>query len=224
MPDQPLVSLAHLSLTYSSASGKVEALKDIGFEMTAGESVGVIGPSGSGKSSLMMVLAGLERPTLGQVHVAGQDMAHLDEDALAKFRGRTMGIVFQDFHLIDTMTALENVALPLEFAGNRDAVEIARTMLGEVGLAQRTAHYPGQLSGGEQQRVALARALAPKPHLVLADEPTGNLDQETGATIIDLIFRQCEAQGSGLLLITHDMNLAARCGRQVTMRDGKLSK
>ena len=191
--------------------------------MAPGETVGVIGPSGSGKSSLMMVLAGLERPTAGRVHVAGQDMVALDEDNLAKFRGRTMGIVFQDFHLIETMTALENVALPLDFAGMPDARATARAMLAEVGLSARTDHYPGQLSGGEQQRVALARALAPKPDLVLADEPTGNLDQETGAGIVDLIFRQCAAHGSGLLLITHDLTLAARCGRQVTMRDGRLS-
>jgi putative ABC transport system ATP-binding protein len=223
MTDTSIVSLDHLCLTYSSASDKVEALKDIKFQMAAGESVGVIGPSGSGKSSLMMVIAGLERPTSGEVHVAGQNIATLDEDALAKFRGRTMGIVFQNFHLIETMTALENVALPLEFAGVSNARDSARAMLAEVGLAARASHYPGQLSGGEQQRVALARALAPKPHLLLADEPTGNLDQETGATIIDLIFRQATAQGSGLLLITHDLNLAARCGRQVKMRDGKLT-
>ena len=191
--------------------------------MAPGETVGVIGPSGSGKSSLMMVLAGLERPTAGRVHVAGQDMVALDEDNLAKFRGRTMGIVFQDFHLIETMTALENVALPLDFAGMPDGRATARAMLAEVGLSARTDHYPGQLSGGEQQRVALARALAPKPDLVLADEPTGNLDQETGAGIVDLIFRQCAAHGSSLLLITHDLTLAARCGRQVTMRDGRLS-
>ncbi len=192
--------------------------------MNAGESVGVIGPSGSGKSSLMMVLAGLERATSGHVHVAGQEIGTMSEDELARFRGRTMGIVFQDFHLIETMTALENVALPLDFAGRKDAEEAARAMLGEVGLGKRATHYPGQLSGGEQQRVALARALAPRPRLVLADEPTGNLDQETGAAVIDLIFRQCSAHGSGLVLITHDLTLAARCGRQVTMRDGKLSR
>jgi putative ABC transport system ATP-binding protein len=188
----------------------------------SGESVAIVGPSGSGKTSLLMVMAGLEQATGGSVQVAGYELAGLDEDALALVRGANIGIVFQSFHLVPTMTALENVALPLEFAGKRDAFEVARALLDEVGLSHRTDHFPAQLSGGEQQRVAVARALAPRPQIVLADEPTGNLDGATGEHIIDLLFDLQRRHQATLVLVTHEMNLAGRCGRVVRMADGRV--
>ena len=184
----------------------------------------MVGPSGSGKSSLMSLIGGIERPTAGRIQVDGIDLAGLDEDGLAEFRRDRLGILFQSFHLIPTMTAIENVALPMELAGDRDAFPAARSLLREVGLEQRIEHYPGQLSGGEQQRVALARALVNRPRLLLADEPTGNLDGDTGRAVVDLIFGACAARGMTLLLITHDPGLAARCGRRLHMDRGRLSE
>src|SRR5207247_1819093 len=187
-----------------------------------GEAVGLTGPSGSGKSTLLMVMAGLERADAGSIVVAGEDLGRLDEDALARFRGRNVGIVFQSFHLIPTMTALENVAVPLELAGKADAFAVARDELAAVGLAERLDHYPAQLSGGEQQRVALARALAPNPAIRVADEPTGNLDETTGQQIIDLMFAGHVERGTTLVLVTHDAALARRCDRVVRLRSGRL--
>ena len=191
--------------------------------MHHGEAVGLVGRSGSGKTSLLMLLAGLERASAGKIIINGTDITHLGEDALARFRRQNIGIVFQAFHLIPTMTALENVAVPLELAGKPDALDRAREALGAVGLSHRLRHLPSQLSGGEQQRVALARAYAPRPRLLLADEPTGNLDQATGQAVIDLIFEQQSLFGAGLLLITHDPAIAERCNRQCHMADGVLS-
>ena len=185
---RPIIRLEELELTLSSSAGPVEILRGLDLEVMAGETVSIVGPSGSGKSSMMMIVAGLERATAGLVKVAGRDLAGLDEDALALFRRASIGIVFQSFHLVPTMTALENVAVPLELAGRGDAFDRAAVCLEQVGLDHRLAHYPGQLSGGEQQRVALARAFAPEPDLLLADEPTGNLDGETGSAVIDLLF------------------------------------
>ena len=200
----------------------MEILRGLDLAVAPGETVSVVGPSGSGKSSMMMIVAGLERASAGRVAVAGQDLAALGEDGLALFRRRHIGIVFQSFHLVPTMTALENVAIPLELAGRRDAFEQSRHSLEQVGLGHRLTHYPGQLSGGEQQRVALARAFAPEPDLLLADEPTGNLDGETGRTVIDLLFDLTTQQGTTLMLITHDPALAARCSRQVRLVDGRI--
>lgn len=220
-PD-PMIRLTSVTLTLDSGAGAVNILRGIDFSVAPGEAVGLVGPSGSGKSSLMSVIAGLEKPTSGQVVVAGQPLHALDEDRLALFRRGTVGIVFQSFHLIPTMTALENVAVPMEFDGVADPFAAARRQLEEVGLGDRTEHYPGQLSGGEQQRVALARAVAGKPKLLLADEPTGNLDSDTGAQIIDLMLSLHDALGTTLLLITHDQALAARCDRVVQLRDGRI--
>ncbi len=220
----PLVEARNLHLTLGSSAGPVNILTGVDLVIDAGEAVGLVGPSGSGKTSLLMVLAGLERATSGSVIVAGHRITDLGEDALAKFRRDTVGIVFQAFHLIPSMTALENVALPLELAGHRDAADRARQTLGAVGLAQRLTHLPGQLSGGEQQRVALARAFAARPRLLLADEPTGNLDAATGQAVMDLLFELQALHGATLLLITHDQALAGRCQRQVHMRDGRLEK
>jgi putative ABC transport system ATP-binding protein len=217
-----MIDLVDVHLTLPSAAGPVAILRGVDLAVEAGSSVSVVGPSGSGKSSLMSIVGGIERPTAGKVRVDGVDLGDLDEDGLASFRLERVGILFQSFHLIPTMTALENVALPLELAGARDAFPAARALLGEVGLAQRTTHYPGQLSGGEQQRVALARALVNRPRLLLADEPTGNLDGDTGRAVIDLIFTASAARGTTLLLITHDAALAARCQRRVTMEHGRL--
>jgi putative ABC transport system ATP-binding protein len=217
-----MVELDNVQLKLASAAGEVNILRGIDLAVGAGETVSIVGPSGSGKSTMMMIVAGLERPTAGRVQVAGTDLATLDEDGLALFRRRRVGIVFQAFHLIPTMTALENVAVPLEFAGRADAFERARAALESVELGHRLAHYPGQLSGGEQQRVALARAFATEPQLLLADEPTGNLDGDTGAHVMDLLFAQQARHGTTLMLITHEAALAARCARTVTLRDGRI--
>ena len=218
-----MVELADVHLKLASAAGEVNILRGIDLTIARGESVAVVGPSGSGKSTMLMVMAGLERPSSGRVRIAGEDLDRLDEDQLALFRRRNVGIVFQGFHLIPTMTALENVAVPLEFAGDRSAFERARSGLEAVGLGHRLGHYPGQLSGGEQQRVALARAFAGEPPLLFADEPTGNLDAATGHGIIDLLFALRAHRAATLVLITHDPELAARCDRTVRLHDGRIS-
>ena len=216
------IDLQNAVLTLPAAAGPVEILKGIDLSVARGEVLSVVGPSGSGKSSMMMLIAGLERATAGRVTVDGRDLTGLGEDALARFRRDRIGVVFQDFHLIPTMTALENVAVPLEFAGRADAFKRAEESLEQVGLAHRLTHYPGQLSGGEQQRVALARAFARAPAILLADEPTGNLDGETGRQVIDLLFDLQEHHDTTLMLITHDPALAERCGRQVRLKDGRI--
>jgi putative ABC transport system ATP-binding protein len=218
----PLVRIRNLVLTVPSAAGPVNILRGVDLDITTGEAVGLVGPSGSGKTSLLMVLAGLERATSGSVMLRGQEITGLNEDQLARLRRNSVGIVFQAFHLIPTMTALENVAIPLELAGIREAAARARAVLESVGLGHRLTHLPGQLSGGEQQRVALARAFAPEPALLLADEPTGNLDHATGQVVIDLLFALRRRTGATLLLITHDRDLAARCDRQVHVSDGQV--
>jgi len=218
----PAIALAQVNLSLGRGAARVHILKDINLEIARGEAIGLVGPSGSGKSTLLMVMAGLERADTGAIVVAGTDLTHLDEDALARFRGRQVGIVFQAFHLIPTMTALENVAVPLELAGAADAQARAERELAEVGLSERLHHYPAQLSGGEQQRVALARALAPNPSILVADEPTGNLDEATGAQIIDLLFAGHAERETTLVLVTHDPALAARCDRVVRMRSGRV--
>jgi len=222
VPAGPLVVLDSIHLTLASAAGPVDILRGISLTIAAGETVALLGPSGSGKSSLLMVLAGLERPSAGRVELAGHDLAALDEDGLARLRRHHVGIVFQSFHLIPTMNALENVAIPLELAGDRDAVTAAGAALARVGLGHRLAHYPGQLSGGEQQRVAIARAFAAGPQLLLADEPTGNLDGETGRAVMDCLFAEHARLGTALLLITHDAELAARCEREIVLADGRV--
>ena len=223
-PRPPAVALSGVNLSLGRDAARVHILKDIGLHIGAGEAVGLVGPSGSGKSTLLMVAAGLERPDTGTVHVAGQDLRALDEDALARFRGRHVGIVFQSFHLIPTMTALENVAVPLELAGAGDAFERAAQELASVGLSERVDHYPAELSGGEQQRVALARALAPHPAILVADEPTGNLDETTGREIVELLFAGHEKRGATLVLVTHDPALAQRCDRVVRLRSGRIER
>lgn len=215
-----IIEVRDLKLSLPSAAGLVNILRGIDLDVAEGTTVGLVGPSGSGKSTLLMVLAGLERPDEGSVRIAGQELTGLDEDALARFRRAHIGIVFQSFHLIPTMTALENVAIPLEFAGRADAFERAKAELDAVGLGHRLSHYPAQLSGGEQQRVALARAVAGDPEILLADEPTGNLDQTTGTEIIELMFALHRRKGTTLLLITHDDRLAACCGRVIRLKDG----
>ncbi|ALN71670.1 ABC transporter ATP-binding protein [Aureimonas sp. AU20] len=217
---EPAIRLRKVHLTLGQGRGAVHVLKGIDLDVAAGESVGIVGPSGSGKSTLLMVLAGLERADEGEVVISGQSLRSLSEDRLAAFRGRHVGIVFQSFHLIPNMTALENVAVPLELAGRANAFERAEAELRAVGLGARVTHYPGELSGGEQQRVALARALAPEPALLIADEPTGNLDAETGAQIADLLFAEQKRRGMTMILVTHDKTLAARCGREVAVRSG----
>jgi putative ABC transport system ATP-binding protein len=216
------ISLSNVNLSLGSGAARVHILKDISLRVASGEALGLIGPSGSGKSTLLMVMAGLERPDAGEVVVNGTPFNALNEDALARFRGRQVGIVFQSFHLIPTMTALENVAVPLELAGNRDASQRAAQELASVGLGDRLHHYPTQLSGGEQQRVALARALAPDPAILVADEPTGNLDEATGKQIVDLLFTKHAERGMTLVLVTHDASLAHRCDRVVRLRSGHI--
>ena len=223
-PRPPAVALSGVNLSLGRDAARVHILKDIGLHIGAGEAVGLVGPSGSGKSTLLMVAAGLERPDTGTVHVAGQDLRALDEDALARFRGRHVGIVFQSFHLIPTMTALENVAVPLELAGAGDAFERAAQELASVGLSERVDHYPAEFSGGEQQRVALACALAPHPAILVADEPTGNLDEATGREIIELLFAGHETRNTTLVLVTHDAALAQRCDRVVRLRSGRIER
>ena len=217
-----IISLSSANLTLDGNAGRVEILHDISLDVMRGETVGLIGPSGSGKSSLLMLLGGLEQATGGLVSVLGHDLTSMDEDQLARFRRDHMGVVFQSFHLIPTMTALENVATPLELAGVADAFERARAELEAVGLTSRMDHYPSQMSGGEQQRVALARAAAPRPEILLADEPTGNLDGTTGEAIIDLLFGLRDRHGSTLVMVTHAPELAARCDRVIRLRDGHL--
>ncbi|WP_018700775.1 ABC transporter ATP-binding protein [Amorphus coralli] len=219
---EPAIALDDVHLSLGSGAARVHILKGVSLDISAGESVGIVGPSGSGKSTLLMVLGGLERADAGSVRVAGSELTGLGEDDLARFRGRSVGIVFQAFHLIPTMTALENVAVPLELAGAPNAFDRARAELAAVGLADRTDHYPTELSGGEQQRVAIARALAPEPALLLADEPTGNLDEDTGAPIVDLMFQACAERGMTLVIVTHDPELARRCRRTVRMRAGEV--
>jgi len=218
----PAINLEDVTLTLSSAAGPVSILAGVSLTVGAGETVALLGPSGSGKSSLLMVAAGLEAATSGRVTIAGTDITHMGEDGLARFRRAHVGIVFQSFHLIPTMTALENVAVPLELAGARDAFERAKEELEAVGLGARLDHYPGQLSGGEQQRVALARAIAPRPAVLFADEPTGNLDGQTGADVAELLFALHERSRSTLFLVTHEESLAKRCGRIVRLKDGRI--
>ena len=222
MPDE-ILALTDARLTLAGNAGPVEILKGITLSIARGETVGLVGPSGSGKSSLLMLMGGLERATGGKVLALGQDLAAMNEDALARFRRGNMGVVFQSFHLIPTMTALENVALPLELAGAADAFDRAKAELVSVGLAPRMHHYPAQLSGGEQQRVALARAAAPRPAIRLADEPTGNLDGVNGQAIMDLLFGLRDRHGATLVLVTHATELAARCDRVIRLADGLLA-
>lgn len=218
----PAIRLEGVHLSLGDGASRVHILKGVSLNIGAGEAVGLVGPSGSGKSTLLMVAAGLERQDKGEVVIAGQDLSRLDEDGLARFRGRSIGIVFQAFHLIPTMTALENVAIPLELAGRADAFQRAREELSAVGLGARLNHYPPQLSGGEQQRVALARALAPEPRILVADEPTGNLDEGTGQQIVDLLFALKRERGATLVLVTHDLGLAGRCDRRIRLRSGEI--
>jgi putative ABC transport system ATP-binding protein len=220
--DTSLIRLENVGLTLSSRAGAVRILNGIDLTVADGETLAIVGPSGSGKTSLLMVMAGLERATEGRVEIAGQDFMAAGEDALARARGESIGIVFQSFHLVPTMTALENVALPLEFRGDAEAETAAAAMLAEVGLGHRLEHFPAQLSGGEQQRVALARALVPRPRLLLADEPTGNLDGSTGQQIIELLFGLRARHNATLVLVTHDESLARRCGRLLRMADGRI--
>lgn len=217
------ILLEDVDLSLGTGASRVHVLQDVNVGIHRSESVGLVGPSGSGKSTLLMVVAGLERIDSGRIVIAGQDYAGMNEDDLAAFRGSNIGFVFQGFHLMPTMTAHENVAVPLELAGDDDAFDRARDMLGRVGLAERLTHYPAQLSGGEQQRVAIARALAVDPAILIADEPTGNLDSETGNEIADLIFQTTQEHETTLLLVTHDRHLAERCERVVRIDGGKLN-
>ncbi len=217
-----IISLKDVYLSLGLGQSRVDILRGIDLDIERGQSVGLVGPSGSGKSTLLMVMAGLERADRGQVLVERNDLLGMNEDDLARFRGARIGIIFQSFHLVPTMTALENTAIPLELAGQRDAFEIAKGELEAVGLGHRTHHYPAELSGGEQQRVAIARALAPRPSILIADEPTGNLDSDTGREISDLMFRLHKERAMTLMLVTHDANLADRCERVVRLRSGQL--
>ena len=223
MTPAPVIALHDVSLTLNAANGPVPILKGITLQVAPGESVAIAGPSGSGKTSLISVCAGLERASGGEVRLLGRELGALDEDDLARLRRGRVGFVFQSFHLLANMTALENVAAPLEIMHRKDALESARAVLAQMGLAERTDHYPAQLSGGERQRVAVARALAVEPEIVFADEPTGNLDGRAGARVADLLFEECAARGAALVLVTHDHALAARAGRTITMQDGRIS-
>jgi len=220
----PAVAMRGVDLSLGRGAARVHILRDVSLTIGKGEAVGIVGASGSGKSTLLMIMAGLERPGKGEVEVDGVKLGELNEDALARFRGQRIGIVFQSFHLIPTMTALENVAAPLELAGVDDANDRASAELAQVGLGDRLSHYPAQLSGGEQQRVALARALAPRPSLLIADEPTGNLDETTGRAIIDMMFDLPARRGATLALVTHDSALASRCDRVIRMRSGRIEE
>lgn len=221
-PSAPVLSLQDATLTLEGNAGRVQILHGLSFAVSRGETLALTGPSGSGKSSLLMLMGGLEQATSGQISALGQDLTGMGEDALARFRRDHMGVVFQSFHLIPTMTALENVATPLELAGARDAFDRAQAELEAVGLAHRAGHYPAQMSGGEQQRVALARASAPRPDILLADEPTGNLDEANGQAIMDLLFGLRDRDGATLVLVTHAAELAARCDRVIRLRDGRI--
>ena len=218
----PVLSLKDACLSLESNAGRIDILHGITLDVEPGETLGLVGPSGSGKSSLLMLMGGLERATGGTIHALDHDLTAMDEDALARFRRDAMGVVFQSFHLIPTMTALENVATPLELAGAADAFDRAEAELKRVGLSHRADHYPTQLSGGEQQRVALARASAPRPKILLADEPTGNLDAANGTAIMDMLFELRDAHGATLVLVTHSAELAARCDRVIRLRDGRI--
>ncbi|MEX0343428.1 MAG: ABC transporter ATP-binding protein [Rhizobiaceae bacterium] len=218
----PVIQLSDVSLTLGEGASSVHVLKGISLDLARGQNAGIVGPSGSGKSTLLMVIAGLETVDAGTVTVNDFLLTGKSEDEIAAFRGRTVGIVFQSFHLIPNMTALENVAVPLELAGHRDPFKTAEAELAAVGLSERLTHYPGELSGGEQQRVAIARALAPEPAILIADEPTGNLDQVTGRQIADLLFTTARDRGTTLVLVTHDTTLAARCDRQIAMLSGRI--
>jgi putative ABC transport system ATP-binding protein len=221
---QPIIEMKNVDLSLGSGAARVHILKKLSLQIYPGEAVGLVGPSGSGKSTLLMTMAGLERPDSGSIVIENTVLDHLNEDQLARFRGARIGIVFQSFHLIATMTALENVAIPLELAGHKDAFERAAVELKAVGLEHRLHHYPSQMSGGEQQRVAIARALATSPAILIADEPTGNLDSQTGLEIVSLIFRLREERGTTLVLVTHDESLAARCDRRIHLRSGYIEK
>ncbi|MFT5630569.1 MAG: putative ABC transport system ATP-binding protein [Gammaproteobacteria bacterium] len=218
-----ILSLSNVELSLDGNAGKVDILHDISLDVTAGETLGLVGPSGSGKSSLLMLMGGLEQAPAGTITALGEDLTAISEDGLARFRRYNMGVVFQSFHLIPTMTALENVATPLELAGVPDAFDRAAAELDAVGLGNRADHYPGQMSGGEQQRVALARASAPRPRILLADEPTGNLDATNGVIIIDLLFDLRDRHGATLIMVTHSADLAARCDRVITLNDGRIA-
>ncbi|KAF0675709.1 ABC transporter ATP-binding protein [Profundibacterium mesophilum] len=220
----PILTLRDVRLSLQGNAGPVEILRGIDMSVARGETLGLVGPSGSGKSSLLMIMGGLERASSGEVLALGHDLTALNEDALARLRRTNMGVVFQSFHLIPTMTALENVATPLELAGARDAFARAAEELEAVGLSHRAAHYPAQLSGGEQQRVALARAAAPRPAILLADEPTGNLDAASGAAIMDLLFTLRDRHGATLVMVTHAPDLAARCDRVLRLEDGRIAQ
>jgi len=221
---EAVIELKDVSLTLGDGASRVHVLNGVSLDVESGEVVGIVGPSGSGKSTLLMVLAGLERVDAGTVRIAGETLNARSEDQIASFRGKNIGIVFQSFHLIPNMTALENVAVPLELAGHDDPFGVAARELAAVGLSDRVTHYPGELSGGEQQRVAIARALAPAPRILIADEPTGNLDQATGRQVADLLFAKAAERAMTLVLVTHDPGLAARCSRQVAMRSGRIEE
>ena len=223
-PAQAVIALDKIHITLGNGASEVHVLKGLSLSITKGQSAGIVGPSGSGKSTLLMVMAGLERVDQGSVEIAGTKLGGLTEDQIAAFRGRNIGIVFQSFHLIPNMTALENVAVPMELAGDPGAFAKAEAELIAVGLGHRLSHYPGEMSGGEQQRVAMARALAPNPAILIADEPTGNLDTDTGKQIADLLFSKQAERGMTLVLVTHDRELAARCQRQIAIRAGEIDE
>jgi putative ABC transport system ATP-binding protein len=218
----PVLSLEGVAKRYRSGGGELTVLSEVSFHVAAGERLAVVGPSGSGKSTLLGLMAGLDAPDSGRVLVEGRDLSALSPSALARLRGERMGFVFQAYRLLPTLTAIENIAVPLELAGRNDAIQIASTWLARVGLSERAHHLPGKLSGGEQQRVALARALAPKPALVFADEPTGNLDRHTGAAMADLLFSLIADSHATLVLVTHDPALAARASRRIELSDGRI--